>query len=93
MMQLVEFVNREELDDYLLMLNYDMGISPELACIDKNQNVFLACGTEEGDAMGIAYYFTNEDGYMYHYGVEYDGDRSFRNWVPTFPVSALAPSK
>jgi hypothetical protein len=32
--------------------------------------VFIASGTEQGDLMGIAYYCTNAEGYMHHYGVE-----------------------
>lgn len=92
-MRIIEFLDRESLNDHLLTLNYDQGINPEMACIDKNQQAFLACGTEEGDSMGIAFYVTDAEGYMYHYGVEYDGDRSILDWTPQFPVHALAPTE
>ena len=94
-MRLIEFLNREALENYLLELNYDHGLNPEMACIDNKQQAFLACGTEEGDSMGIAFYLANSEGYMYHYGVdgtEYDLDK-IRDWAPSaFPVHALAPT-
>lgn len=84
------FDTREQLDAHLVDMNYEHGINPELACIDDAGAAFLACGTEQGDCMGIAYYVTNAEGYMYHYGTEWDADdEDLLTWVPTFPVRAI----
>lgn len=87
------FVFEEEkwLVEKLNVMNYEDGRSPEIALVDSIGTVFIAAGTEEGDAMGIAYYTTNAEGYMYHYGNDgelYDED-NIRDWKPTFPCFGI----
>lgn len=89
MSEIMTFESRQVLEDKLLTMNYDDGVNPELACVDGHGQVFLACGTEQGDCMGIAYYLTNADGYMYHYGTEEKVDQELLQWIPAFPVVAI----
>jgi hypothetical protein len=90
------FDSREALEDKLFEMNYDDGVNPELACIDGRGTAFLACGTDHGDEMGIAYYLTNAEGYMYHYGAECEATEDVRRllqWKPEFPVLAIHHDK
>jgi hypothetical protein len=85
------FDTREALEAKLFAMNYDDGVIPQLACLDAFGTTFLACGTDQGDEMGIAYYITNAEGYMYHYCMECSSSDidNLISWVPTFPVSAI----
>lgn len=88
-MILYKFLDKVTLEEHLFQLNYDQGVTPEFACVDADNNAFLVAGTDCGDEMGIAYYFTGPEGRMYHYGSEYEGTDVDLNWEPKFPVVAL----
>lgn len=87
--RLYRFKDEEELQAHLLALNYDHGLHAELACMSNGGQVFIAAGTDEGDSMGFAYYFVGPEGYMYHYGTEYEGEEIDKDWKPQFPVFSL----
>jgi len=83
--ELQAFQTENELRDHLVTMNYDHGIDPNLAIIDARGSVGLACGTDDGDEMGFAYYRPGPEGRM-----ELDccgGPQD--EWFPKFPVTAL----
>lgn len=93
-MTLQTFDTREALESKLFGMNDD-GVLPELACVDAKGTAFLACGTDQGDEMGIAFYLTNAEGYMYHYCMECPSSDidNLIGWGPTFPVSAIGATR
>jgi hypothetical protein len=92
------FSTEEDLHDRIVVMNYDEGIVAELACVDANGTVFLTCATEQGDLIGVSYYVTNAEGYMYHYGSEATEEnttdyRTLIKWKPEFPVYAIGAQR
>lgn len=88
------YSTEENLHDRIVVMNYDEGIVAELACVDAKGNVFLTCATDHGDAIEVAYYLTNGEGYMWHYGSEATEEnamdyRALVDFKPTFPVYAI----
>jgi predicted GNAT superfamily acetyltransferase len=88
------FSTEEELHERITVMNYDEAVVAELACVDDAGTVFLTAATDQGDLIGISYYLTNAEGYMYHYGAEATEEdttdyRTLMDWKPKFPVRAI----
>ncbi|MGU3650633.1 hypothetical protein [Mycolicibacterium sp. A43C] len=88
------FAAERDLHDRIAVMNYDEGIVAELACVDTSGAVFLTCATDQGDLIGVSYYRTSAEGYMYHYGSEATEANTtdylaLIDWKPKFPVYAI----